>query len=341
MLRQTYDNLEIIVIDDGSTDHTSSIVEAIGATDPRIRLICEPNGGVAKARNLGIREASGDFVAFLDADDLWHPNKIELQVAVLNAVPEAVAVYGMSRLIDKQDRVFGNGTVRGSDGYTLGYHLYALPVGNGSSLLVRREIALAVGGFEPAWNARGIGGCEDLDFELKVVAKYRILFLPKYLVGYRVYPGNMSSDKRRMSQALVSTVEHHIRVNPDLSSYVIQKAKASVLEHSLYYLVTGRYFLLAAPVVLRLLRADFGRGLRVLTRLLKQTVARFIRVGSIRKDDPLQRPFFYDLKPDFGVDLCAQRACDKKILRRIKELDCRMEETAATSVDHRSAADMQ
>ena len=266
---------EIVVIDDGSTDHTSSIVEAIGATDPRIRLISEPNGGVAKARNLGIREASGDFVAFLDADDLWHPTKIELQVAALNAVPEAVAVYGMSRLIDKQDRVIGNKTVRGSDGYTLGYHLYALPVGNGSSLLVRREIALALGGFEPAWNARGIGGCEDLDFELKVVSKYRVLSLPKYLVGYRVYPGNMSSDKRRMSQALVSTVEHHIRANPDLSSYVIQKAKASVLEHSLYYLVTGRHFLLAAPVLLRLLRADFGRGLtNSWQKILKEKVAR-------------------------------------------------------------------
>ncbi len=274
VLRQTYDNLEIIVIDDGSTDHTSSIVEAIGATDPRIRLISQPNAGVAKARNLGIREASGDFVAFLDADDLWHPTKIELQVAALNAVPGAVAVYGMSRLIDKQDRVIGNQTVRGSDGYTLGYHLYALPVANGSSLLVRRQIALALGGFEPAWNARGIGGCEDLDFELKVVSKYRILSLPQYLVGYRVHPCNMSSDKRRMSRALVSTVEHHLRANPDLSSYVIQKAKASVLEHSLYYLVNGRHFLLAAPAFLRLLRADFGRGLRILGRILKEKVAR-------------------------------------------------------------------
>ena len=188
----------------------------------------------------------------------------------------------------------------------------------------------------------GDWGCEDLDFELKVVSKYRVLSLPKYLVGYRVYPGNMSSDKRRMSQALVSTVEHHIRANPDLSSYVIQKAKASVLEHSLYYLVTGRHFLLAASVLLRLLRADFGRGLRILGKNPKRKSGpNSFELAQFERTTRFNGLFFYDLKPDFGVDLCAPGAREKKIIRRIKELDRRMEEKVAAFVDHRSATDMQ
>jgi glycosyltransferase involved in cell wall biosynthesis len=78
-LRQTHSNLEVIVVDDGSTDKTRAIAAAAATTDDRVRIISVPNGGVAKARNIGIAEANGEFVAFLDADDLWHPTKIALR----------------------------------------------------------------------------------------------------------------------------------------------------------------------------------------------------------------------------------------------------------------------
>ncbi len=83
VMRQTYAALEIVVVNDGSTDHTAKLVEQIAASDSRIRLLSTPNRGVAAARNTGIEASSGRFVAFLDADDLWHPTKIEKQVNAL------------------------------------------------------------------------------------------------------------------------------------------------------------------------------------------------------------------------------------------------------------------
>src|SRR5439155_4413373 len=79
-LRQTYRSLEVIVVDDGSTDETSRIVQRLAASDSRVRLIRQQNRGVAAARNAGIAAASGEFIAPLDADDLWDSTKIERQV---------------------------------------------------------------------------------------------------------------------------------------------------------------------------------------------------------------------------------------------------------------------
>jgi glycosyltransferase involved in cell wall biosynthesis len=237
VLRQTYSNLEIIVVDDGSTDKTRRIAEAAATRDDRIRIICVPNGGVAKARNIGLGEATGEFVAFLDADDLWHPTKIERQVAAMSSERDdyqPAAVYTFSRTIDMDDRVTENGRRIVLSGHCFARYLYARPVGNGSSILVRREMAVAAGGFDPTWAARGLGGCEDLDFELRLAAKYPITSLGLYLVGYREYPGNMSSNTLPMALGAISTIAHHINSHPELPGWVARSARASILEYALH-----------------------------------------------------------------------------------------------------------
>jgi glycosyltransferase involved in cell wall biosynthesis len=83
VLAQTHGHLEIIVVDDGSIDDTAAIVERISREDPRIILLQQPNQGVATARNVSIDHARGEFIAPLDADDIWHPSKIEKQIAVI------------------------------------------------------------------------------------------------------------------------------------------------------------------------------------------------------------------------------------------------------------------
>jgi glycosyltransferase involved in cell wall biosynthesis len=87
----TYRNLELIVVDDGSTDRTGEIAESYG---DRVRCIRQPNGGMAASRNRGIAAANGDYLAFLDADDRFRPDKLERQLAIFDADPELDIVYG-------------------------------------------------------------------------------------------------------------------------------------------------------------------------------------------------------------------------------------------------------
>src|SRR5262245_59273659 len=106
VLNQTYSAIEIIVIDDGSTDRTAAIVQALADADPRIRLVRQANRGTAAARNRAIAEARGEFIAPVDADDLWHPTKLERQVRRLQACgADTGMVYCWWAWIDANDVV--------------------------------------------------------------------------------------------------------------------------------------------------------------------------------------------------------------------------------------------
>jgi glycosyltransferase involved in cell wall biosynthesis len=92
-LSQDYPSLEVLVIDDGSKDNTGDKIRHVYKDEPRLRYIRQENGGVCSARNHGIREARGEFIAMLDADDYWLPGKMSLQVSILNAHPELSLVW--------------------------------------------------------------------------------------------------------------------------------------------------------------------------------------------------------------------------------------------------------
>jgi glycosyltransferase involved in cell wall biosynthesis len=209
-VRQTYRPLDVLLIDDGSTDRTREIAERIAARHGNVRVVSVANGGVAAARNLGIELADSLYVAFLDADDLWAPTKIERQVASLATHghgEEWAGSYALYRLIDTHDRVLDNGPASHARGDFFDEHLVWNPLGNGSNLLVRRDAALAAGGFNPEYAKAGVGGCEDLEFQLKLLRRHKIELVREYLVGYRLHPAQMSADTVKMRLGRVAVIE--------------------------------------------------------------------------------------------------------------------------------------
>jgi glycosyltransferase involved in cell wall biosynthesis len=214
---QTYQNLDIVIVDDGSTDDTAAIVRNHMTQDPRIRLLSQNNGGVASARNAGIGAAAGDFIAFVDADDLWHPTKIAKQMALLLSASSTTAlVYAPFRLIDGDGRVLGSQHRIGVDGWVLYRHFHVNLVGNGSSILVRKAVLKELGGFDTGLRAAGAEGCEDLLLQLRIATRYQFGEVPEYLVGYRQRLGSMSSDTEQMLKSGMLAVRHALAQCGDL-----------------------------------------------------------------------------------------------------------------------------
>jgi glycosyltransferase involved in cell wall biosynthesis len=199
---QTHANLEVLVIDDGSTDDTADIVLRYASIDRRIRLIRQANAGVAAARNRGIAEARGEYLAPIDADDLWRPAKIERQLRALHAGGARVGlVYCWFALIDEKSRIVSLRHRPVDEGDVLPRMCLGNVVGNGSSALIRRSVALEVGGYDSSLRARQAQGCEDLKFHLQIAARYHFAVVKDHLTGYRRTRRSMSSDAAQMMRS--------------------------------------------------------------------------------------------------------------------------------------------
>lgn len=311
---QTHKTIEILVIDDGSVDGTRAIAERHALADRRIQVISTENRGVAAARNLGISRATGEYVAFLDADDLWHPTKIEKQVAALHGKPETwAAAYAYFRSIDADDFVTGGTFEAGPSGYIFGRHLSLRYIGNGSSLLVRRSAALAVGGFDSSYAANGIGGCEDLAFETRITEKYRVACVPEWLVGYRYYAGNMSSDSARMAHSMLAVIGDCFSRNPKLHPFVRRHAIANAHLYAARNFLRAKRFRESASSTVTIAVNDWGTFLALLdsyrvTALGKVEKALFPRRRRLSLDG--DAALFLD------VDPCAALAPLKRNRRR-------------------------
>jgi hypothetical protein len=221
---QTYPDMEIIVVDDGSTDDTSQIVRDFEIHDSRVRLISQANGGVARARNTGIAAASGTLIAPLDADDLWHPTKIEKQVAALTAAgPQAALCYSSFRRIDEAGNVLHSAGRATYEGWVFRRLLHVNFIGSGSSPLVRKDALRQIGGYDPSLRDQGHEGCEDYLMQLQIARRWQYACVPEFLVGYRRRANSMSAEFANMSGSYVLTYRKIREEASDTGRQIIDK----------------------------------------------------------------------------------------------------------------------
>lgn len=186
--QQTFTDFELIVVDDGSTDATSTRAAAID--DSRVRVILTENGGVARARNRGINEARGQHIAFIDADDLWRPTKLQRQLDQLDANADAGVCVTAAMRIDGRSRELGPiPLVLDDNDICTSLLLYSMVAGCVSSGLVRRSALETAGLFNPAFSQ-----CADWDLWLRLSRSARFLSISDDLVLYRVHSHNMSGN---------------------------------------------------------------------------------------------------------------------------------------------------
>jgi len=205
VLQSTLSYFEIIIINDGSTDNTQDVVTPYLA-DTRIKYIYQHNKGLAGARNTGINAANGEYLVFLDADDLILPNKLHVQSEYLNQHPEIDMVYSLSQWFIEYDL---NDTRPVTFPVYEGDVLDQLIYGNFmhvNSVMVRREKVIAAGLFDET-----LRELEDWDLWLRMVLRgSKIGFTPGILSKVRIRRGSMTSNQKRMDTTMARVLQKTI-----------------------------------------------------------------------------------------------------------------------------------
>lgn len=219
VLMQTQPAEEILIIDDGSTDDLHAVVQQASAGDHRVRIISQANQGLAGARNRGLAEARWDLVAFLDADDVWHPRFLELTAAKLAEHPDAPFAFAYSFRFGVDNSAVPHEPWPRAPRHDLIGLLTLNSVGNGSAALFRAELVRRCGGFDEAPRRVGLHGAEDWKLVLALAALGDPVLVPKPLVGYRQVSTSMSQSRPMSQLAAVRRVIEEVHVaHPELAA---------------------------------------------------------------------------------------------------------------------------
>jgi glycosyltransferase involved in cell wall biosynthesis len=231
VLRQTFRDFELIVIDDGSTDDTRRVAQAV--RDPRVAVFTYPNGGLAAARNRGIDRSRGQFVSFIDADDLWTPDKLARQLEALRRHPEAALAYSWTAFIDRQGRFLFAKEPSRCEGDVHAELLRSCFVASGSNIMVRRSCIDVVGGFDTA-----LAAAQDWDFCLRVATRSRFVVVPRYQILYRVWEGAMSANAERCEQACLAICERAYSTVGDVTGRRRRESLSNVKQYVAFLYLT-------------------------------------------------------------------------------------------------------
>jgi len=189
VLAQSVSGAEVIVVDDGSSDGTDALVRAYG---PRVRYLRQENAGVAIARNNGLSESRAEYVAFLDADDAWLPEKLEKQTSALRAHPGKRACYSAFVVADSDLRPLRVHRSPRRSGLLEDLLLLGNVIGTPTTVLCDRELLVRTGGFDP-----GLSQCADWDLWIRLSLLTEFVYVDEPLAVYRQHAASMSQDLLR------------------------------------------------------------------------------------------------------------------------------------------------
>jgi glycosyltransferase involved in cell wall biosynthesis len=193
VLRQTHTELELIIVDDGSTDETRRVLSEF--VDPRVVVIHQQQRGASAARNRALAQARGEFVAVIDADDIWRPQKLELQLQALERRADAAVAYGWTDLVDKDLNLLYPDERVSFEGRVFEELLRSNFIWCGSNSLMRRAALDAVGGFDETLEA-----AEDWELHTRLAARHAFVAVAEVVVWYRQSPHSLSNRLALMEQ---------------------------------------------------------------------------------------------------------------------------------------------
>jgi len=239
---QSHRRIEIIVVDDGSVDDTPQIVSSYARSDARIRLFSRNHGGAPAARNFAASQARGAFLAPCDSDDLWHPEKIALQLAALSSSPTNVGVaYCWSVGIDEEDGVIVHDWAHGTnEGNVLNAMIINSLPGSGSAPLIRRSCFDAAGGYP-----EDVPNADEWQLYIALAGICEFALVRRHLVGYRFRRGQISSNVSGMADSLARTTQWVVSRWPDTPSEVLRR-RAYVVNCYLAFLAARQRRFLSA-----------------------------------------------------------------------------------------------